>query len=270
MINLNLTDLFTENPYIVTILWVIVIAAAALIIERVFTRWLRQVIRKKEIPPEIGNGLVLTERIIILIGVTMALLRVGGLPSETIISLSAIGGAAVGFASTRTIGNLIAGLFIFVTRPFRVGDYVRIDDVEGIVQEITLNYAKILTISGNIVSISTQRILDRDIVNYRFVEGEESQIYRYGFELAFDHALPTNELERVLDDVLERYSEQMPRKPDYQALGITAFARNYRIYIYVKEAMDIFKFYPQITREILQAWDEAKRQAAQAKGIHQI
>jgi small conductance mechanosensitive channel len=256
---ISLSDLFTENPYLITILWIIIIAVAALIVERVFTRWLRQVIKNREIPPEIGNGLVLTERIIILIGVTIALLHVGGLPSETIISLSAIGGAAVGFASTRTIGNIMAGLFLFVTRPFRVGDYVRIDGIEGVVQEITLNYAKILTISGNIVSISTQRILDRDIINYRFIE-EDSDMYRYGFELAFDHVLPVGELERMLDKVLEKYAGQMPRKPDYQAAGITAFARNYRIYIYVEKAEDIFKFHPQITREITQAWEEAKGQ----------
>jgi small conductance mechanosensitive channel len=256
---ISLSDLFTETPYLITILWVIAIAVAALIIERVSTRWLRQVIKNREIPPEIGNGMVLTERIIILIGVTIAVLHVGGLPSETIISLSAIGGAAVGFASTRTIGNIIAGFFLFVTHPFRVGDYVRINGIEGIVQEITLNYVKILTISSNIVSISTQRILDRDIINYRFVE-EESNIYRYGFELAFDHALSVDELEKTLDKVLEKYADKMPKKPDYQPTGVTAFARNYKIYIYVEEAGDIFKFYPQITREIIQAWEEAKSQ----------
>ncbi|MCX8000600.1 MAG: mechanosensitive ion channel family protein [Leptospiraceae bacterium] len=257
--------MFAENPYLTTVLWVIVTVAAALIIERILTRWLRRVMKSKEIPPEIGNGLVLTERIIILVGVTIALLHVGGFPAETIISFSAIGGAAVGFASTRTIGNIIAGIFLFATRPFRVGDYVRIDGIEGVVQEITLNYAKILTISGNIVSVSAQRILDRDIIDYRFVEGEESNIYRYGFDLAFDHTLSVGELEKALDSVLGKYAGQMPRKPDYEVLGITAFARNYRIYIYVEDARDIFKFYPKITREIIQAWEEAKLQAAQVK-----
>jgi small-conductance mechanosensitive channel len=255
MISLN--DLFAENPYLITILWVIVVAAAALILERVFTRWLKQIIRKKEIPPAIGNGMVLTERIIILIGVALALLRVGGLPSETIISLSAVGGAAVGFASTRTIGNIMAGLFLFITRPFRVGDYVRIDNIEGVVQEITLNYAKILTISGNIVSISTQNILDKDITSYRFME-EGTRMFRYGFELAFDHTLSVNELEKMLDKVLERYAGKMSKKPDYQLTGITASARSYKIYIYAERAGDIFKFYPQIMREIIQAWDETK------------
>ncbi|MEM3673452.1 MAG: mechanosensitive ion channel [Candidatus Bathyarchaeia archaeon] len=136
---------FIENVDWATAVWLVVIAAVAVILERIITRWLRGLIKKTEMPPDVGNGLILTGRLIILVGVAVALLRVGGVSSEMLISFSALGGAAVGFASTRTIGNLIAGLFIWVTRPFRVGDYVRIDNVEGIVQEITLNYAKILT-----------------------------------------------------------------------------------------------------------------------------
>jgi len=72
--------------------------------------------------------------------------------------------------------------------PFRVGDYVRIDSVEGIVKEITVNYAKILTATNSVVSISTQRILDKEITSYRF-KGEESTLYCYGFEVSFDHSL---------------------------------------------------------------------------------
>ena len=210
-------------------------------------------------PPDVGNGLVLTGRLIILVGAAVALLRVGGVPSDILVSFSALGGAAVGFASTRTIGNFIAGLFLLVTRPFRVGDYVRIDGVEGIVQEITLNYAKILTPSNNMVSISTQRILDRDITNYRF-RGDESNLFCYGFELNFDHALSTEKVEKMLDSIIERYAEKLPRKPEYQSSRLTSFARYYMFYIYVEDPRDIFVLQPQLVREIIQAWEKAKIQ----------
>ena len=164
-------DMFVENPHLITIICVIVIATVATVIERIITRWLMKIIKRTEMSLEVGNGLILTGRLIILVGAVVALLYVGGVPADILVSLSALGGAAVGFASTRTIGNFIAGLFLLVTRPFRVGDYVRIDGVEGIVQEITLNYAKILTSSNTVVSISTQRILDRDLTNYRFGGG---------------------------------------------------------------------------------------------------
>jgi len=251
--------MFAENPYLTTIIWVIVIAAVAAVVERIITRWLRIIIKRTEMPPEVSNGLILTGRLLILVVVVVALLYVGGVPADILVSLSALGGAAVGFASTRTIGNVIAGLFLLVTRPFRVGDYVRINGIEGIVQEITLNYAKILTPSNTMVSISTQRILDRDLTNYRLMD-EKSNLFCYGFELTFTHSLPTEKLEELLDSVIERYAEKLPRKPEYQPTKLTSFARHYMFYIYVEDPRDIFVLQPEIVREITQVWDKTRTQ----------
>jgi len=253
-------DMYAEYPYLIIIIWISVIAAAAAVVERLITRWFRKFIKRTQMPPEVGNGLILTARLIILVGAIVALLRVGGVPADILVSFSALGGAAIGFASTRTIGNLIAGLFLLVTRPFRVGDYVRIDGIEGIVQEITLNYAKILTPINTMASISTQRILDKDIINYRF-RGEETNLFCYGFELTFDHSLPTQKLEELLDSVFERYAEKLPRKPEYQSTKLTSFARHYMFYIYVEDPRDIFILQPQLVREITQAWDKVKTQS---------
>jgi small conductance mechanosensitive channel len=252
-------DILAENPYLITTIWVIIIAIVAAIVERLITGWLRKFVKRTEMPPEVGNGLILAGRLILLVGAVVTLLHVGGVPADILVSFSALGGAAVGFASTRTIGNFIAGLFLLVTRPFRVGDYVRIDGIEGIVQEITLNYAKILTSSNTMVSISTQRILDRDLTNYRLV-GEKSNLFCYGFELNFDHRLPTEKLEGLLDGVIERYAEKLPRKPEYQPTRLTSFARHYMFYFYVEDPKDIFVLQPQLVKEIAQALDKTKTQ----------
>lgn len=252
-------DIFVEYPYLITVIWVAVIAVVAAVVERLITRWLRKFIKRTKMPREVGNGLILTARLLILVGALIVLLHMGGVPTEILVSFSALGGAAVGFASTRTIGNLIAGFYLLVARPFRVGDYVRIDGVEGMVQEITINYAKILTQTNTVVSISTQRILDKEITNYRF-RGEELNLFCYGFELNFDHSLPTEKLEELLDSVIERYAEKLPRKPEYQPTKLTRLDRNYMFYIYVEDPKDIFMLQPQLLREITQAWDKAKTQ----------
>jgi small-conductance mechanosensitive channel len=125
------------------------------------------------------------------------------------------------------------------------------------VQEITLNYAKILTPTNTMVSISTQRILDRDLTNFRF-KGEGSNLFCYGFELTFDHRLTTEKLEDLLNKVIERYAEKLPRKPEYQPSKLTSSARHYMFYIYVEEPKDIFTLKPQLIKEITQEWDKAK------------
>lgn len=101
--------------------------------------------------------------------------------------------------------------------------------------------------------------MDRDIINYRFKE-EDSKLFCYGFELTFDHRLPVEKLEELVNGIIERYAEKLPRKLEYQATNLTSFARHYMFYIYVEDPRDIFMLQPQLVREITQAWDKNQAQ----------
>jgi small-conductance mechanosensitive channel len=237
------------------IVTVVVIAVVALVMERLFTRYLSRFAKRAKLEPSAANNLVLTFRILILIGAVLAISRVGGLQPEWIISFSAIGGAALGFASTKTLGNFIAGLFLLAARPFRVGDYVRIGTVEGIVQEITINYTKVLTISKNIVSISNLQILDRDITNFAHQGGKDLSLYCYTFEIGFDHRVPTQKITEIFTEVFERHLHTLPKKPEYMLVRSAAFDRVYLIYLYVEHPEDIFTLRPQIAEEVFKRWD---------------
>ena len=250
------------EDYLAYAFWLTVISAAALLAERFITRWLKGVIRRNEIPRNIGNGMILTGRLIVLIGVVFALMRLGGLPSETVVSVSAVIGAAVGFASTRTIGNLVAGIFLLVTRPFRVGDYIRIDTVEGVVSEVTINYVKITTACGNTVSISTQNMLDKSMINYRLTD---SNIFCYPLRLTFDNSTPLLELEKLLEKVFAENTAKLPRKADYIQTGMDTSGRTFEIRIYVEKAEEIFTLVPKLTREIAGAVEELKGGGAYSK-----
>jgi small-conductance mechanosensitive channel len=198
---------------------------------------------------------VLTFRILILIGAVLAISRVGGLQPEWILSISAIGGAALGFASTKTIGNFIAGLFLLAARPFKVGDYVRIGTVEGIVQEITINYTKVLTIGNNTVSVSNLQILDRDVTNFTYERGKNFSLYCYTFEIGFDHTVSTEKIAAIFSEVFERVLHTLPRKPSYMLTRSGAFERVYMVYLYVEHPEDIFALRPQIAEEVFKRWD---------------
>ena len=250
------------NPYVVY-LWAAIIVIVALGIERFIARYLKSVARRKEWPPHVMNGILLTFRLLILLGAVAMVMRIGGVPPDWLVAYSALGGAAVGFASTRTLGNFIAGLFLFVARPFKVSDFVRIDSVEGIVDEITFNYTKIRTRSGTLVFISNLKILDQNIVNFR-CRGGKASMYCYSVELAFDHKLSNAQLESIFDKVIVKYEKDAPRKPEYAQMSVGAFERRYVFYLYVKRPQDVFTLHPEFVREITEAWDVAKAKASSA------
>jgi small conductance mechanosensitive channel len=256
---LILDELFAEHPFLLTAIWLVIIAAVAIAFERIASRWIRGFIAKRDMPLHAGNALLLTARVIILVGTLIAVLRVGGVSSDIIVAFSALGGAAIGFASSQTIGNIVAGLYILISHPFRAGDYVRMDGVEGIVKEISINYTKILTMAGNVVWTSNRRILDKDIVNFRYMD-EDASLFRYGLRIGFDHSLPSEKIVEILDKMVESYAEEMPKMPEYDLVELTNFSRTYVFYIYVEDPRDVFMLQPRILKDIIELRDRERKE----------
>jgi small-conductance mechanosensitive channel len=246
-----------------TILSVLVIAVVALLLERVFTTYLSKFTKRAKMQRNAANNLVLTFRILILIGAVLAISRIGGLDPAWILSISAIAGAALGFASQKTLGNFLAGLFLLAARPFKVGDLVRLGTVEGVVQEVTINYTKVLTIGNNTVSISNLQILDRDITNYVYESRKNFSLYCYTFEIGFDHTVSTDKLTAVFAEVFERFVHTLPKPPFAMLTRSDAFARVYTVYLYVEHPEDVFTLRPQISAEVFKRWD-LERSAAKS------
>jgi small-conductance mechanosensitive channel len=246
-----------------TYIWLAAIALAAVTLERILTRYLSGFARKARLAPNVANNLILTSRLLILAITVILMVRAGGLPSDWIVTFSALGGAAVGFASTKTIGNFIAGLYLLAARPYRVGDYVRIGAVEGIVHEMAINYTKILTQGNNIVSISNLQIMDRDITNFQYESDDSTGLYCYTFEVAFDHSVPTDKLERIFDEAFNQCETELPKKPDYMLNRSDAFSRVYVVYLYVRHPKDIFDLRPKTSEEIFRLWDRERQKTSQ-------
>lgn len=247
-----------------TLIGIMIVATVSIVLERLFTRYLLRFAKRAKLGLRVANSLVLFFRILILIGAVFALSRVGGLQPEWILSFSAIGGAAVGFASQKTIGNFIAGLFLLGARPFRVGDYVRIGTVEGIVQELAINYTKVLTLGNNTVSVSNLQILDRDITNYIYESKKGFNIYCYTFEVGFDHSVQTEEIAGIFNEVFQRFLHMFPKKPHYMLTRSGAFERVFMVYLYVEHPEDIFTLRPQIVEEVFKRWDIQRNKSHKA------
>jgi len=57
-----------------------------------------------------------------------------------ILASTAVLAAIVGFAAQHTIGNMIAGVQLAVSQPFKIGDRIQFEEVDGRVIDITLSY----------------------------------------------------------------------------------------------------------------------------------
>lgn len=86
--------------------------------------------------------------------------------SNSILASAGILAMAVGLASQEALSNIVGGLFIIFTRPFKVGDFIRVDDdVVGTVVEITLRHTIIRNVENRMILIPNSKINSATIIN---------------------------------------------------------------------------------------------------------
>ena len=80
-----------------------------------------------------------------------------------------IAGAGVALAMQGVLGNIVAGLTIMLTRPFRVGDYISIVKEEGVVKDVTLFSTTLEHGDLSYVVIPNRKIVGEILHNYRTI-----------------------------------------------------------------------------------------------------
>jgi small conductance mechanosensitive channel len=88
-------------------------------------------------------------------------------------SISTISGLVIGFAASNLIGNVIAGIYLAITRPFRIGDRIKVFDGDGKVSDIGLLYTRLLLDNGDEMLASNSSLVTTNIILRKKGEEEE-------------------------------------------------------------------------------------------------
>ena len=104
---------------------------------------------------------------IVFVGVLSALLVIPGVRAIAggVLASSAVVGLVIGFASQRTIGNIVAGILIAFSQPLRLGDEVEVEGTRGVVEEIGLTYTWIRTRENDRLVVPNERLASETIRN---------------------------------------------------------------------------------------------------------
>jgi small-conductance mechanosensitive channel len=243
----------------------LVIVVVAFVLDKVIRRSISQYGKRVNMEPHAINILKLVARIVVAAGGVIALMSLFQVPTDVFLAGGALTGTAIGFASTQTIGNFLAGFYIMVSRPFMVSDYVKIGDVEGEVKEITINYTKIYTPTYNITEIPNRKVLDSIIKNY----SGKKNIIDYSFKMGFPH-LENRTNKQMIEDCIKptiekfykKHKDILPKKPEASMLNMDRLGREVSIRMFFPEGRinDFYDLQPELMRDIVHCWDKFKAQ----------
>lgn len=164
--------------------------------------------------------------------------------------------ALFSLGSTTTIGNLISGIIITYMRPFLVGDYVRIDNREGVVVEKNAFITRLKDIKGNIVTVPNNSILSQQTVNYSAAlrHGQGTIIHT---DFTFTYVVPRATIETYLLEAADRCDLLLKEpKPFVLVTALEDFYTRYELNGYTQDAEQLFEVYSDLHKHIVDVFRE--------------
>ena len=103
-------------------------------------------------------------------------LGVLGLNFATLVGTLGLTSVAIGFSLRDILSNYFSGIILLVSRPFRVGDQIIIQDYEGTVTYIQLRATTLITYDGRTILIPNLQVFTTTIINNTAAELRRSSL----------------------------------------------------------------------------------------------
>src|SRR3954468_3732631 len=126
------------------LLGALVILCAGFFVARTVGRLLQRKLERKDLEPPVRMLILRVTKLIIVAMTVVVAIQTMGVPVMSLVAGIGVAGVGVGLAMQGVLGNLVAGLTIIFTKPYRVGDYIEIHGEHGQVAQIEL-FSTILT-----------------------------------------------------------------------------------------------------------------------------
>ena len=120
-----------------------------------------------------------------------------------------VGGIAVGLAAQKSIENLIGAVTLLISQPVNIGDFCRVGNTLGVVEEIGLRATMLRTLDRTIVTIPNAVFANMDIEN---LTSRDRILYRRRIRLRNDTT--PDQVRAILDNVRSMFLEHNEVNPD--------------------------------------------------------
>jgi small conductance mechanosensitive channel len=156
--------------YLITHAGALVSAAVIAVIGFVAAGWIGKLfeswLSRKSLEPPVRMLLTRIVKLLVMVLALLIALGTAGVDVTVVITFMGVAGVGVGLALQGVLGNLVAGLTIIFTKPFRVGEYIEIVGVSGQVKHIELFSTMLLHSDMSHVMVPNRKLVGEILHNY--------------------------------------------------------------------------------------------------------
>jgi small conductance mechanosensitive channel len=154
----------------------ILILTAGFFVAGWVARVIQRALSRLDLEPPVRQLLSRVARVLVVCLFAMMALQNLGVELLPLIAGLGVAGAGIALATQGVLSNMVAGLTIIFTKPYRVGEYIAIAGVEGQVEGITLFNTALLHPDRSRIIVPNRKVVGEILHNYGRIRQSEIQV----------------------------------------------------------------------------------------------
>jgi small conductance mechanosensitive channel len=153
------------TPYLYNILAALLIFLIGKWLAKRVARWIERMMERR-MESTVARFVADILNVLLFVFVIIATLSQLGVRTTSLVAILGAASLAVGLSLKDSLANFAAGVLLISLRPFRVGDYVETNSVQGTVKEIKIFATTLISPDNKIVVVPNNSIINAAIVNH--------------------------------------------------------------------------------------------------------
>lgn len=223
----NLGDLLREVPIRHALIALAMLAVSILVIQ-LLIRLVDRLLRKTRLDRSHHRFLETLLRIVLYFCVLMMIASFLGVDVSSLVALISVFTLAISLSVQNVLSNVAGGMMVLGTKPFKQGDYVSVDGLEGTIDELGVVYTRLHTIDNRSVLIPNSKVAGATIENFSAL-GKR----RLGLTVSAAYTSDPERVMAALHRAVDR-CEPLPGEPvvvEIQDFGDSAIAYDVALWI---------------------------------------
>ena len=141
------------------------------------------------------------------------------LEMRAILTSLGIGGLAIGFAARETLQNFFGSIVVLLDRPFHIGDWIKVGDIEGTVESVGFRTTRVRTFYNSLITMPNGMLLTAKVDNLG-----ERRYRRIKAMLSLTYDTPPEKVEAFCEGIRALILQHPYTRKDYYHVYFNEFA----------------------------------------------
>ncbi len=143
----------------------VILLVVCIIVSKIVLKMTEKILGKSKTDATLHAFIHSTVKILLIFVTIMLLAGTLGIDTSSLLAVFGMLGLAVSLSVQDSLANIVSGIMILTTKPFKVGDYVNVAGQDGVVNKVGLLHTVLYTLDNQCIHVPNSQITAGKIVN---------------------------------------------------------------------------------------------------------